>query len=252
MSRSEDSIWARLDTCVHALHEPFTAAQIMAWFRRHYPDVNEASLRAHIQSANSTSPDRGTLGYRAPLITRVDHGLYVRAAPATMTARPSQAAPLMPVGQLEPAAAADEGEWHAESRVQASVVSHLATEGWLIESVADTATKAHGVDIVATRDARRIGVEVKGFPSKKYADPARADEIKRTRPATQARHWFAMAILAALRLRSNEPETVSVIALPDFPTYRSLYADTTWALDQVEVQVWWVTADGTVTTPHRA
>ena len=81
MSRSEDSIWARLDTCVHALHEPFTAAQIMAWFRRHYPDVNEASLRAHIQSANSTSPDRGTLGYRAPLITRVDHGLYVRAAP---------------------------------------------------------------------------------------------------------------------------------------------------------------------------
>jgi Holliday junction resolvase-like predicted endonuclease len=76
-------------------------------------------------------------------------------------------------------------EWHSESRVQAMVVSHLAGNGWQIRSVADTSTKAHGIDIVATKEAVRMGVEVKGFPSKKYAGPARSHEIKPTQPSAQ-------------------------------------------------------------------
>jgi len=80
MARSPDTIWARLEECINVLSEPFRASEMVGWFRRHYPDTNEQSLRAHIQSATSNAPDRGTLGYRDPLITRIDRGLYVRVA----------------------------------------------------------------------------------------------------------------------------------------------------------------------------
>lgn len=35
-------------------------------------------------------------------------------------------------------------------------------------------------------DGQTAGVEVKGFPGCGYADPARAGEVKRTSPSTQA------------------------------------------------------------------
>ena len=40
--------------------------------------------------------------------------------------------------------------WHTEANVQAAVVAALAAAGWRILSVANTATKERGVDIVAT------------------------------------------------------------------------------------------------------
>ena len=75
------TIWDRLASCVVQLDEPFRAAEIIGWFRRHYPGVNEASLRAHIQSATSNvEPSSKISGFarRRPLITRVSHGVYVR------------------------------------------------------------------------------------------------------------------------------------------------------------------------------
>jgi hypothetical protein len=252
----EETIWARLDECVQSLSEPFTAAEIMSWFRRHHPDVKETSLRAHIQSANSTSPDRGTLGYRPPLITRIQHGVYVRADSATRdssvpTARaghgrrpPRDAeghAPLVERSAVKP-------EWHTEARVQSMVVTHLAMSGWEILSVADTAKKAHGTDIVAAKGPEKVSVEVKGFPSRRYTDPARANENKPTQPSTQARTWYANALLSVLRVASCEPGVIPVMALPEFVTYQNLYADTKRSLDQLGVQVWWVSEDGAVTS----
>lgn len=75
-----DTIWDRLEECVQHLSEPFRASEIVDWFRRHYPDVKEQSLRAHIQVATSNaSPEsRGAFANRQPLITRVEHGLYRR------------------------------------------------------------------------------------------------------------------------------------------------------------------------------
>ncbi len=40
---------------------------------------------------------------------------------------------------------------------------------------------------------------------------------------------------------------VSVIALPEFVTYKSLYQDTKRSLDLIGVRVWWVAEDGRVT-----
>ncbi len=75
------TIWARLAQCVAVLDEPFRASEIVGWFRRHYPEVNEASLRAHIQSATSNVSDSSKIaGFaaRSPLVTRLHHGVYVR------------------------------------------------------------------------------------------------------------------------------------------------------------------------------
>jgi hypothetical protein len=75
-----DTIWDRLEECVQYLSEPFRASEIVGWFRRHYPDVNEQSLRAHIQGAtsNASAESRGIFANRQPLITRIEHGVYRR------------------------------------------------------------------------------------------------------------------------------------------------------------------------------
>ncbi|MEI2808732.1 MAG: hypothetical protein V9F00_00545 [Nocardioides sp.] len=148
------------------------------------------------------------------------------------------------VGELQ-----SPGEWHTEANVQASLVTALAGAGWRILSVANTATKEHGIDVIGSCDGQTAGVEVKGFPSRGYADPARAGEVKRTSPSTQAGHWYSQAVLAAMRLRGKEPSWRSVIALPDFPRYRDLYAETAGSLSAAQIEVWWVDEAGAVDRP---
>lgn len=85
-----DTIWQRLEECVQYLSEPFRASEIVGWFRRHYPDVKEQSLRAHIQVAtsNASSESRGAFVRRQPLLTRVEHGLYRRYQPLSVDELP--------------------------------------------------------------------------------------------------------------------------------------------------------------------
>lgn len=135
-------------------------------------------------------------------------------------------------------------EWHTEANVQSSLVTVLVNAGWRILSVANTATKEHGIDVITARGDQTIGIEVKGFPSRNYADPARAGEAKRTRPSTQAAHWYSQAVLAAMRLRGKEPLWRSVIVLPDFPRYRELHAQTVGSLTAAQIEVWWIDARG--------
>jgi len=42
---------------------------------------------------------------------------------------------------------------------------------------------------------RRLAIEVKGYPSVAYANPARASEVKSTQPASQARQLYSHALL---------------------------------------------------------
>ena len=149
-------------------------------------------------------------------------------------------------GSAIPSLSLDES-WHTEANVQAAVVTWLAGAGWRIVRVADTATKEHGIDIEAVHGDERVGIEVKGYPSRTYADTTRAGQTKRTQPSTQAGHWYAKAILAAMRLRTKQPETRSVIALPDFPRYRQLHIETAGSLQAARIELWWVAGDGQVT-----
>lgn len=174
------------------------------------------------------------------------HGeIEPRAGSTTATVRGGT--PVIAEGQVR----AERGgaEWHTEANVQATVVTALAGWGWRILSVANTATKERGVDVIAEAGGQTVGVEVKGFPSRSYADPHRAGEAKRTAPSTQAGHWYAQAVLAAMRLRGREPGWRSVIALPDFRRYRDLHVETGGSLSAAGIEIWWVSADGTVSHP---
>ena len=76
------TVWSMLEECVGQLDEPFRRSEVIGWFRRHYPEVNEATLAAHIQAATANALNRAQnnpLGTRTPLLRRIDHGLYVRA-----------------------------------------------------------------------------------------------------------------------------------------------------------------------------
>lgn len=77
------TVWALLEECVGQLDEPFRRSEIVGWFRRHHPEVNEATLGAHIQAATVNATNRAQnnpLGARPALLRRVDHGLYTRTA----------------------------------------------------------------------------------------------------------------------------------------------------------------------------
>lgn len=73
--------------------------------------------------------------------------------------------------------------------------------------------------------------------------------MKRTSPSTQAGHWYAQAVLAAMRLRGKEPGWRSVIALPDFRRYRDLNTETSGSLAAAKIEVWWINQDGTLFGP---
>jgi hypothetical protein len=93
------TVWSMLEECVGQLDEPFRRSEIIGWFRRHYPDVNEATLAAHVQAATANATNRAQnnpLGARLPLLRRIDHGLYVRAG------RKSAVDETLQVNTLEP------------------------------------------------------------------------------------------------------------------------------------------------------
>lgn len=149
-------------------------------------------------------------------------------------------------GSAQRPSTADDPVWHSEAMVQQKVVAALDMRGWRIVSQADTITRERGIDIVATCIGETVGIEVKGFPSRTYADPRRAGEVKPTRPSNQAVHWYSQAVLAAMRLRTRNPDYRSVIALPDFPRYRTLFEETRSSLDAAAIEVWWVAEAGAV------
>ena len=178
--------------------------------------------------------------------------LGFEVAPDRSAGRPQRAAGLLtPPDPWAVAGTAEQsgsvGDWHTEAKVQAMVVAYLVREGWQIVSVADTASRQPGIDIVAERENEELAIEVKGFPGRAFADPRRAGEQKRAQPSTQAKGWYGRAILAAMLTRSRRPHARSVIALPDFPRYRDLFKETAGSLHKCNIEVWWVSEDGAVT-----
>jgi hypothetical protein len=74
------TIWEMLAEAVHELPEPFTRRDVLEWFERNRPTVNPSSVSTHLQFATSnrggTTP--GMFDGREPLVTRIEHGRYIR------------------------------------------------------------------------------------------------------------------------------------------------------------------------------
>lgn len=139
-------------------------------------------------------------------------------------------------------------EWYWEGKVVEALAQFLTQDGWKIIGRADTLSKERGVDIHATRDGKTLLVEAKGYPSKNYRDPNRAQEVKPTNPTNQAQQWYSHALLKAMRLQTKHPDAVIALALPDFPRYRTLFEETHHGLAKLGVAMLTVRADGTVAT----
>ncbi|MFI5485653.1 hypothetical protein [Micromonospora echinaurantiaca] len=159
--------------------------------------------------------------------------------------RGQEALPPRPV-VLPRSAPNTERSWDWEGNVQAVLCRWLEEQGWRLLQVADTATKQQGTDVVAERAGQRLHVEVKGYPSKTYADPRRAGEVKPTPPTLQAKHWYADALVKVLRLREKHSGDQVAMAFPDAPRYRSLLAETAGTLRTMRIDVFLVTVDGQV------
>lgn len=270
------TVWDRLREYAATQSGPFTPQEALSWFRRHAPSqVNDRTVRTHIRGACWNVGDRSQFSKKEPFLTRIDRGLFRLATRGEIDdwcrghghARVADREPLRVERGAESATSGlptseeisseeaslrttpSASEWHSEANIQSMLVTALATDGWSILSVANTATKEHGLDVIASRDGETVGIEVKGFPSRAYANPARAGEQKRTRPNTQAGHWYAQAVLAAMRLRGKEPAWRSVIALPDFPRYRHLHSETVGSLEAAGIEVWWVDRTGALHRP---
>jgi hypothetical protein len=137
-------------------------------------------------------------------------------------------------------------EWHTEEHTQHLLVDWLQRQGWTIVRTANTAAREQGVDIVAERDGTRLGIEVKGYPSRFYVTGPKKGLTKPTTPKEQAKKWYAHAVVPAMRLLTNEPQSLSVMCFPDFLVYRTLYAETASSLRAAGIAVWLVAEDGKV------
>lgn len=139
--------------------------------------------------------------------------------------------------------------WYWEGNVQTSVAQFLVAQGWMIESTADTASRERGIDLIATKGARRLAVEVKGYPGTVYARGERAGQPKPTAPTTQARHWFAQALLMAVLVGGSGEYADVALAFPDMPRFRDLIARSEWALRRLGIRVFLVGEAGDVEEP---
>lgn len=126
------------------------------------------------------------------------------------------------------------------------LVDWLKSEGWTIVRTANTAARQPGLDVLAERDGERLGVEVKGYPSRFYVVGPMKGQIKPTAPVEQARKWFAHALVPAMKLRTSEPTWRSAICFPDFTVYRRLHAETDAALSAAKIETWLVADTGRV------
>ncbi|MEV6288526.1 hypothetical protein [Kribbella sp. NPDC051770] len=244
------TVWDRLRDYAAIQPGPFTSQEVLSWFHRHAPSqASDQTVRTHIRGACWNVVNRSQFSKKEPFLTRLDRGLFRRATSDEIadwrSGHSSEVRTQQPPLRTTPPA----DEWHTEANIQSMLVTALATDGWRILSVANTASKERGVDVIASRHGQTVGIEVKGYPSRAYADPSRAGEKKRTAPSTQAGHWYAQAVLAAMRLRGKEPSWRSVIALPDFPRYRNVHSETTGSLDAAGIEVWWVDRTGALHRP---
>lgn len=137
-------------------------------------------------------------------------------------------------------------DWFWEGNVVNAIAKHVTDAGWTIEAMADTASGQTGPDIRARKNDSLPIVEVKGYPSRFYERGTKKGQPKPTNPATQAKHWFAEALLTAIRRQTANGRCGVAIAFPDFPLYAKLLRETRDALAKLDIAVFIVHESGAV------
>lgn len=124
--------------------------------------------------------------------------------------------------------------WYWEGNVQSKVVNFLVLNSHTIRSVADTAARTSGKDIIAVSpEGSELWISVKGYPEKSHH--------------VQARHWFSGAVFDLILYHGENPNVKLGIALPDgFVTYENLYPRIKWLKESMPFLIYWVNDNGDV------
>jgi hypothetical protein len=207
------------------------------------PARSESSVRTHIVSVMCREAPVNHANHTDDL-ERIDRGRYRRIRGSVSAAK---SVPVRSSATIE-TAVPDVNAWPWEGAVQTVLTEELLRRGWEVESVADTSSGQQGVDVVARHGVERLLVEVKGYPLPVYQRGTRTGTPKPTTPATQARHWFAGALLSGALNRDAHLEATVVIAVPDFPTYRNLAHRTRHSRTEAGIEVWLVSQGGSIET----
>jgi hypothetical protein len=126
-----------------------------------------------------------------------------------------------------------------EDAVVAAVRRLLERHGWKI-LVHATAIQ-HGHDLVAERDNQRLIIEAKGAGSSKEGTA----RFGRLFTSNQVFDHVAKAVLKALRV-VTEGRAWGGVAFPDNANHHLQIDQIRTALDQLQVAIFWVRDDGTV------
>jgi hypothetical protein len=137
-------------------------------------------------------------------------------------------------------------EWFWEGNVVDRLEAYLKGCGWSTISKADTASRQSGVDLHAKKGDVELLIEAKGYPSTTYQRGINQGLPKPTNPATQARHWYAEALLCAMLRQHDHPNSIVAIAFPEFPVYVGLINRTEKSLKRLGVRVLLLAETGTV------
>lgn len=137
-------------------------------------------------------------------------------------------------------------DWFWEGNVVTAVAENLRNMGWAIESIADTKTRAPGVDLHATKDGKVLLVEVKGYPSKFYMRGEKQGTEKPTNAGTQARHWYSEVFLSAIIRQTDCPTATVAIAFPEFDVFVKRVKQTENALRKLDINVFFINESGSM------
>ena len=136
-------------------------------------------------------------------------------------------------------------DWFWEGNIQQKIIDFLENkEGFKIIRFCDPKTK--GPDILAERHGILRQIEVKGYPSDKYATGPNEGQKKPTNPRLQAKHWFGEALLTLLIAKSNNTGLEISLGLPKKQRYIDLLNNTSWVRKMMGISCYMVDETGNV------
>lgn len=136
--------------------------------------------------------------------------------------------------------------WYTEQNIVQAFVDWLKRNGWKVATPIAKSIRHHGPDVVAERSGEKLVAEAKGFPLTTYQYGPKAGMAKKTKPATQARHWYSGAILEGI-VRQSEDSSASVcLVFPKHKQYLGYYEKTKVAFLKLGLKVYFVDQFGNV------
>lgn len=82
-------------------------------------------------------------------------------------------------------------DWFHEGNVSRALVEYLKSQSYECKKDNSDNIHIHGADIIVCKGNKKEVIEVKGYPSDKYARGGKMGLKKPTKPSLQATHWFA-------------------------------------------------------------